>query len=144
MKSTFLKSAGTFMLSLLTFTVFHAQAATMARPSGDKAPPLNLSVNIPATWQSQIVRVDYENESIFSLKAGDKAPAFLFSVTKVSGDQWMTIKEQIKGYSILENKDGYITFLQKTDAKKIKGAADAQYQEVLGQLDAIVGSIQVK
>ena len=144
MKSTFLNSAGAFLFLLLSFTLQQANAATTVRPFDNSAPPhLNLTVTIPAAWQSQIVRVDYENESIFSLKAGDKSPAFLFSVTKVTDEQWMTVKNQIKGYTILENKEGFITFLQKTDVKKIKGAADSQYQEVLGQLDAIVGSIQV-
>src|SRR4030095_8148804 len=47
---------------------------------------LNLTVTIPATWQSKIVRTDYENQSIFSLNTGNEAPAFLFSVTKVTGD----------------------------------------------------------
>jgi hypothetical protein len=144
MKSTFLNSAGAFLFSLLSFTILQVHAATTVRPFDNISPPhLNVTVNIPATWQSQIVRQDYENESIFSLKTSDKTPAFLFSVTKVTDDQWMTVKNQIKGYTIIENKDGYITFVQKTDVKKIKGQADAQYQQVLGQLDAIVGSIQL-
>ncbi len=105
---------------------------------------LDLTVYIPAAIESQIVRTDYENQSIFSLKTGNEAAAFLFSVTKVTGDQWMKTKDQLEGCTIIENKDGFITFAQKTDVKKIKGAADVQYQQVLAQVDAMIRSIGVR
>ena len=105
---------------------------------------LNLSLSIPLSWYSQITKTDYENQSIFTLKTSDNASVFLFSVTKVTGDQWMKLKDQIKGSTIIENKDGFITFVQKTDVKKIKGMTDAQSQDVLLSLDAVVASIRVK
>ena len=126
-------------------TVAPCSVATSPKDLYNDVPAhLNITLTIPAAWQSQIVRVDYENESIFSLKNGDKAPAFLFSVTRITGDQWMLVKNQLKGYTILGNKDGFITFVQKADVTKIKGSADAQYHEILGVVDAIVASIRVK
>ena len=105
---------------------------------------LNLTFTIPANWETQLVRVDYENESIFSLKTGSGAPAFLFSVTKVTDAQWWEVKDQLKKYTIVENKDGFITFVQKTDLKKMKELPDVQYRQVLGSLDVVVGSIRLK
>ena len=105
---------------------------------------LNLTIAIPASLQSQIERTDYENESIFSLKTGDKATEFLFSVTKVSVEQWMKVREQLKGYRIIENQSGFITVVQKTSVKKIQGPADAPYQQALRELDAMLASIRIK
>jgi len=131
------------IFSLAALFSAHAQAVTPAHPIGNNVPPhLNLSITIPDGLQSQIVRQDFENEAIFSLKDGN-TPAFLFSITKVSYEQWEQLKSQIKDYTILENKDGFITFIQKTDVKKIKGAADSQYQQVMLQVDGMIGTIQL-
>ena len=112
--------------------------------TGNALPHLNLTVSIPASLQTKIVREDYENESIFSLKTTNESPVFLFSITKISTGQWMKVKSQIKAYTIVANEDGFITFVQKTDVKKIKGSEDAQYQMALREIDAIVSSIEVK
>ena len=144
MKNLFLNSAKALLILLVTLTAVNAQAAIPPRPSDSNVPPhLNLSVTIPDAWQSQIVRQDFENESVFSFKNGDNAPAFLFSVTRVTGDQWMTVKDQIKDYTILENKDNFITFVQKSDVWKIKGTANAQYQQVMHQVDGIISTIHL-
>ena len=102
---------------------------------------LNISIGIPTSMQSQLVRQDFENESIFNLKDGNNSPVFLFSVSKVTGVQWMQIKDQVKDYTIIENKDEFITFVQKTDVRKIKGAANDQYQSAIQQLDGMIASI---
>ena len=141
MKNLFFNSVKALFILLVTFTAINAQAY-VPRPSDSNVPPhLNVSVTIPEAWQSQIVRQDFENESVFSLKNGNNAPAFLFSVTRITGDQWMTVKDQIKNYSIIENKDNFITFVQKTDVRKIKGVTDTQYQQVLQQVDGIIATI---
>lgn len=105
---------------------------------------LNLTISIPAEWQSQIVREDYENQSLFSLKTANESTAFLFSVTKVTGEQWMKVKNQINGYTIIENKDGFITFVQKTKERNINGSADSIYRNVLSEVDRMIGSIELK
>ncbi|HUM45864.1 MAG TPA: hypothetical protein PLD84_02980 [Chitinophagales bacterium] len=105
---------------------------------------LNLTIAIPASLQSQIERTDYENESIFSLKTGDQRTEFLFSVTKVSVEQWLKVKEQLKGYRIIGNQNGFITFVQKTGVKKIQGPADAPFQQALQELDTMLASIRIK
>ena len=144
MKNLFLISARALLISLVTLTSINAQAAMPPHLSDGNVPPhLSLSVTIPETWQSQIVRQDFENESVFSLKNGNNTPVFLFSVTKVTGDQWMTVKDQVKDYAIIENKDNFITFVQKTDVRKIKGTADAQYQQALQQVDGMIATIHL-
>ena len=141
MKNQFLNLIGGAFFFLSVLAVNEAGAAL---PSNNGTPSsLNFSIAIPESLQSQIVRQDYENESIFSMNTGGKKTAFLFSVTKVTTDQWNTIKEQIGTYTILENKDGYITFLQKTKEKSIRGSGDAQYQQMLHQLDGIIATIHL-
>lgn len=143
MKNLFLNSARALLFLIISFTAVNAQAAP-PHPSDSNVPPhLNLSVTIPEAWQSQIVRQDFENESVFSLKNENNAPVFLFSVTRVTGDQWMIVKDQVGSYTILENKDNYITFVQKTDVRKIKGTADAEYQQVLQQVDGMIATIHL-
>ncbi len=144
MKTKLFNAGRALLFLLVIFTGIYAKASTVAVPSQNSVPPkLNLSVSIPNALESQVVRQDFENESVFSLKNGN-SNAFLFSVTKVTGDQWMTIKNQAGAYSILENKDGFITFLQKTDQQKIKGSGDAQYQKALQEMDGMIRSIQLK
>ena len=61
----------------------------------------------------------------------------------MTADQWMTVKSQVKNYTILENKDGFITFIEKTEVDKIKGKDDAQYQQVLPQINDIISTIHL-
>ena len=132
------------MFLLAALISVNAQAVVPAHSAGNNVPPhLSLSISIPDVLQSQIVRQDFENESIFSLKDGNGSPAFLFSVTRVTGDQWMQLKDQLKDYTIIENKDEYITFVQKTDVKKLKGAANDEYQSVMPQVDGIIATIHL-
>lgn len=105
---------------------------------------LNFIYAIPAKWESQIVREDYENQSIFSMKVSNASPVFLFSVTQITTDQWMKVKNQLNEYTIIENKDGFITFVQKTDEKKIKGMDNGQSQEVLRDVDETIVCIRMK
>lgn len=106
--------------------------------------PLLFSISIPESWQSSIVRQDFENQSIFSLKNGSDKPVFLFSVSKATGDQWQMIHNQLKNVTILENKDGYILYVERNTQTHIKGNADAQYQQILSQLNTILQSIHVQ
>lgn len=160
--------ASIIVIVTMTFTYLFAQSSANAEflpltadnlvPSltlnedvitGDKIankalPHLNLDVAFPSTLESQIERTDYENQSVFSLKTGDQKTVFLFSVTKVTGDVWLKVKNQLKDCIIVENKDSFITFVQKTDVKEIKGQANAQYQEALKVVNAIAEYIEVK
>ena len=131
------------MLLLAALISVNAQAVSPAHSAGNSVPPhLSMSVNIPDALQQQIARQDFENEAIFSFKNGKDA-SFLFSVTKVSSDQWLQLKDQLKNYTVIENSGDYITFVQKTDVKKLKGSADAQYQQVMLQLDGIISTIHL-
>jgi len=104
---------------------------------------LQFSISIPEAMQSEITRTDYENQSIFSFKNEGGKSAFLFSVNKVTAEQWMSIKSDVKNYTILQNQNGYITFIEKTQQASIKGKSNAAYQQVYQQLDAIISSIKM-
>jgi hypothetical protein len=92
---------------------------------------LDLIYTIPAAWTSKVVITDYENESIFTLVEENKPATFLFSVTKITTAQWMKLHGQLQNYSILENKDGYIVFLQKGKVKN-------------NEMEMMLASLQVK
>jgi len=135
-------SAVSALFLLLTFSLsINAKsiAATLPNDGHDK---LSFTVNIPEGIQPEIVRQDFGNESLFSFKNGSNN-AFLFSVTRVSAEQWLKVKDQVSHYTIIENKDNYITFVQKTDQAKIKGSGNDGYQKVYVQLDNIIGSIHL-
>jgi len=144
MKTNFAYAAP--MLVLLLFASLISQGnAQMSTHSIDGTPTsqLQFSVSIPEAMQPEIVRQDFENQSIFSFKNEGGKTAFLFSLNKVTADQWVAIKSNVKNYTILENKDGYITFVEKTDQPSIKGKNNASYQQVYGQMDAIISSIKL-
>ena len=102
---------------------------------------VNISISIPVAFQSQIVRQDFENESIFSFRNEDNSPVYLFSISKVTGAQWMQLKDQVKDYTIIENKDEVITFAQRTDVTKIKSPANDQYQSMIAQVNGMIASL---
>ena len=104
---------------------------------------LQFTISIPESIQPEITRVDYENQSIFSFKNEGGKSAFLFSVNKVTAEQWLAIKSSVKNYTILQNQDGYITFIEKTQELSIKGKNNAAYQQIYSQLDAIISSIKM-
>ena len=142
MKNAIQKSLCALML-LLAVSI----AVNATPPSGSETSSriflsnLNVSINIPAAFQSQIVRQDFENESIFSFRNEDNSTVFLFSISKVTGAQWMQLKDQVKDYTIIENKDEVITFLQRTDVKNVKGPANDQYQNMMWQVDGMIASL---
>ena len=134
------------MLLVILFTSLLSQASTQHSNrsiTGTPTSQLQFSLSIPEAMQSQIIRQDFENQSIFSFKNEGGKNAFLFSLNKVTTEQWMTIKSNVKNYTILENKDGFISFIEKTDQANIKGKNNAAYQQVYGQLDAIISSIKM-
>lgn len=143
MNTNYFRSASCVMLLLLNIILYCNVAAAKDQLSDSQEPPkLNCAVNIPGCLKSHIIRQDFENESIFSLDNGNK-PAFLFSVTKVSGEQWITLKGQLNEYSIIENRDGFITFVQKTNVSGLKGDHASEYQDALQQVDGMIRSIQL-
>ena len=107
----------------------NATARTFSSPPAKTH--LDLIYTIPAAWTSKVVITDYENESIFTLVEENKPATFLFSVTKVYTAQWMKLQGQLMNYSILENKDGYIVFLQKGKVRN-------------NEIETMLASLQVK
>ena len=141
MKNAIQSSLCALML-LIVFTSANAQSLLGSdATSRIHLSNLNISISIPVAIQSQIIRQDFENETIFSYMNEDDAPVFLFSITKVTGAQWMQLHEQMRDYTIVENKNEVITFVQKTDVKAIKGPANAQYQNMMAQVDGMIASV---
>jgi len=136
--------AATSLLFLFTSLISLTSVQAMNRDAIGISPEvLRFSISIPETMKPEIVRQDFENQSIFSFKNESGKAAFLFSVNQVTAQQWISIKEDVKNYTILENKDGLITFVQKTDQSSIKGKNNVEYQQVLQQLDPIIASIKL-
>jgi hypothetical protein len=143
MKTNILLAARVLLFSLLT-TIVYLNATSKAQPAMSGAPSaLKFSISIPDAVQSQIERQDFENQTIFSFVNGDKN-AYLFSVNKLTDEQWLSVKSNVNNYTILENKDGYITYIEKTDQTSIKGKNNTGYQEVLQQIDAMISSVKLQ
>ena len=53
----------------------------------------------------------------------------------------MQLKDQVKDYTIIENKDEVITFVQRTEVTKIKSPANDQYQSMMAQVDGMIASL---
>src|SRR5271154_5144437 len=100
---TLLKTALFSALVLLLFRVPETYGAVAGGPDSGK---LSFAVTIPDSWQSFIERTDYGNETIFSFIAPDDDPVFLFSVTKVSDDQWEQLQGQLHNYDVIQNENG--------------------------------------
>ena len=128
-------------IGLLAFFVL---SNTSLKADPNHPDPIMFSIIIPDGWQSYIVRQDYENQTIFSLRNGNESPVFLFSVSKVTYKQWLAVHRQLSNVMVAENKDGYVVYIEKTTEAKIKGAAAVQYQQLLPQLSNIIQSIEVK
>jgi len=144
MKNKIQNSVCVLMFLIAASFSVNAKAPLLPNPAGNSvATHLNISITVPDALQSQIVRQDFENESIFSLKDGNNPPVFLFSVTKVTGHQWMQIKDQVKDYTILENKGELITFVQRTDVRKINSSTSAQFQILMPQVDQIISTVRL-
>ena len=118
-------------------------STSQIKAASHHADPVLFSISIPESWQSSIVRQDFENQSIFSLKNGTAQPVFLFSISKTTGAQWQTIHSQLKNAMIIENKEGYILYVEKNDQAHIKGSADALYQQIMLQLNTIIQTVHV-
>ena len=142
MKNSIQKSACALMFLLAVSVSVNAQALLGSEATSRiLLSNLNISISIPVAIQSQIVRQDFENESIFSFRNEDNSTVFLFSISKVTGAQWMQLKDQVKHYTIIENKDEVITFVQRTNVKTIKGSANYQYQNMMLQVDGMIASL---
>jgi len=128
---TAFKMTERFQQETFALTAIPANATARTFSSPPAKTHLDLIYTIPAAWTSKVVITDYENESIFTLVEENKPATFLFSVTKVSTVQWMKLQGQVKNYSILENKDGYIVFLQKGKVRN-------------NEIETMLASLQVK
>src|SRR5215471_12672469 len=123
---TLLKSTLYSVLILLLFQV----SGTRALAGGTDSGKLSFAISIPDSWQSFLQRSDYGNETVFNFITPDDDPVFLFSVTKVTDEQWNQLQATIQNYEIISNENGYITFVQRTPLTNIKGASDQQFRSM--------------
>lgn len=137
MKKIFQISLPFLLLAILTISTSALKA------SSDHPDPMLFSLVIPDAWKTSIVRQDFENQTIISLKNGNQPPAFLFSISRVTEKQWLALHHQLANAAVTENRNGYVIYVEKTTQQKIKGTAAAQYQQILSQLDIIIQSIRI-
>jgi len=100
------------------------------------------TVSIPASIESRLVNEAAENTVIYKFKKADGSLQFLFSINKVSYEQWTLVRSQIPEAKLLGQKDGTIYYAELTTRKSMKDADKQAYAEAVGQLDAIVQSIK--
>ena len=94
MKNAIQKSACAMMVLLVVYISANAQPLLGSESTSRiHLSNLNISISIPVAIQSHIIRQDFENETIFSFMNEDDVPVFLFSISKVTGAQWMQLKD---------------------------------------------------
>lgn len=139
MKTIFKKTAYAALIALIAAVSFRTQAAGSAAPKD----PMFFSITLPDTWQSKVIRQDYENETIFSYMDEKGSPVFLFSITRVTGSQWVALHNQLKNAMVVKNDGAFIYFIQKADEKSLKGMKVEDYNTLLQEIDAVINSIQL-
>jgi hypothetical protein len=137
---TFLKTA---LYSALVFLLSIPALDTFGAVGGGDSGKLSFAVAIPDSWNSFVQRTDYGNQTIFSFATPDDDPVFLFSVTKVTDEQWNQLQGQLEHYDVIKNENGYITYVQRTALTDIKGVDDHQFHSMSLMLDAVINSIIV-
>jgi hypothetical protein len=139
MKTSFNKIACAALIALIAAVSFRAQSAGSAAPKD----PMFFSVTLPDNWQSNVIRQDFENETIFSFNDGKGTPLFLFSITRVTGSQWVTLHSQLKNAMVVKNDGEFIYFIQRADVKSLKGMKSDDYNTLFQELNAVISSIQL-
>lgn len=104
---------------------------------------VQFSISIPDQFSSFIVREENENTVNFSFKDKAGKTAFLFSVNKISVNDWFTLKEQLSNYQVLENRNGVIYFVLTTSQQKIRSADGDSYSQVVTHLGDWISSIKI-
>ena len=130
------------LLSILLVSETNSNASSTANPVVTNV-TVQFSISIPASLNSSIEREETETAVNFNFKKADGTTSFLFSVNKISTDDWMNVKAQIANAKVLDNKNGMIYFLMVTDKQKVKGADNEKYSQVMNGLNDLIASIKI-
>ena len=144
MQNKFFKT--TIQMMILLFVVLVSGTNSNALPSVNPVVTnvtILFSISIPESLNSSIVREETETAVNFNFKKADGTTSFLFSVNKISASEWMNMKAQLANAKVLDNKNGMIYFLMITDKQKMKGADSEKYNQVMQDLNSLIGSIKI-
>ncbi len=108
-----------------------------------QSPNLHLQVTMSFDWQTK-AKVDETPQSVtFAYTNPGSKEVFLYSITKISEQSWLTIKDQLPNAHVVAEKDGMVYFVELTDKTSIKGANAKEYKEIVEHLDDIPHSVQL-
>ena len=130
------------LLSILLVSETNSNASSTANPVVTNV-TVQFSISIPEPLNSSIEREETETAVNFNFKKADGTTSFLFSVNKISSDDWMNVKAQLANAKVLDNKNGKIYFLMVTDKQKVKGADNEKYSQVMNGLNDLIASIKI-
>jgi len=105
---------------------------------------LHVQITMPADWQEKMKVTETDQVITFSYINPGGQPVFLYSVTKISEQNWMAIKDQLTNVHIVAEKDGTVYFVELTDKTSIKSANAKEFKAIVDQLDEIWHSIKTE
>ena len=100
------------------------------------------TIAVPDEVESHIVKEEADNAVYYKFKKADGSTAFLFSIQRVSYEQWSVVREQLHNIKLLGQHDNRIYFAQRTERTSMRGPDKEQYDMVMNQLDEIIKSIR--
>jgi len=104
---------------------------------------VRFTIEIPEQWNNYIVQESSGDGINFKFKKADGSKEFLFSINKISDQQWIVIKEQLGNAKLLAHKGTIIYYSQVTDKAKVKGTGNEEYAKIYSHLDDIIKSIKI-
>jgi hypothetical protein len=108
-----------------------------------KSQNLNLQVTMYFDWQSK-AKIDETSQSVtFDYTNPGSQQVFLYSITKISEQSWLNIKDQMQNVHVVADKGGMVYFVELTDKASIKGPNAKEYKDIVEHLDDIPHSVQL-
>ncbi len=104
---------------------------------------LQFSFAIPDQWSTQLIREESDHAINFKFKKSDGTTIFLFSVNKVSETTWMSIKDQLENFKMVDHKNSNIYYTTFTSKRSIKGTDNDVYTQIYDHLAEILASIKI-
>jgi len=104
---------------------------------------LNLQITMAFDWQSK-AKVDETPQSVtFAYTNPGSQQVFLYSITKISEQSWLAVKDQMDNAHVVAEKNGMVYFVQLTDKTSIKGPNAKEYKDIVESLNDIPHSVQI-
>jgi hypothetical protein len=104
---------------------------------------VHFTITIPDQWNNSIVQEATDDATYFKFKKSDGTKEFLFSICKISAQQWLAIKDQLTNVKMIDRKGDTIYYAQYSDKEKIKGAGNEEYAKIYSHLNEIISSVKI-